>query len=80
MVHGRREQADSEMKVDKVMVRYGETANLGNYENVRPEVELAVTVPADKSAEDVVLDLIDQARTMVRAVVETAKNDRMGGK
>lgn len=58
------------MEITTITVRYGRTANLGNYSNCRPEVELTADVSTLDEPERVTRLLLDEARARVLAIVD----------
>ncbi len=54
------------MKITRVTVRYGRTANLGNYESAKIECELEAELEPDEVAAAVRLQLFAEAKAAVR--------------
>ncbi len=54
------------MKITRVTVRYGRTANLGNYESAKVECELEAELEPDEVAAAVRLQLFAEAKAAVR--------------
>lgn len=60
------------MNVTTVTVSYGLTVNLGDYSNVRPEVSLTAELGPRESADDILADLLQEARMQVEYVADEA--------
>lgn len=60
------------MKIDRVVVRWGETFNMGDYSNVSPAVELSATIAPGDEAGAVTDALMDAAQRFVREMVDQA--------
>lgn len=64
------------MKIDRVVVRWGETFNMGDYSNVSPAVELSATIAPGDDAGAVTDALMDAAQRFVREMVDQALEQR----
>lgn len=64
------------MKIDRVVVRWGETFNMGDYSNVSPAVELSATIAPGDDAGAVTDALMDAAQRFVREHVDQALEQR----
>lgn len=58
------------MKVTKITVKLGITANAGNYQNIRPEVEVTAEVAEGESPQAVYAELAEFAREVMVAEVQ----------
>lgn len=63
------------MKLTTITVKYGITHNMGNYSNVRPEVELTVELEPHDNPDEARWLLMQQAREAARAEVDGALED-----
>lgn len=64
------------MKIDRVVVRWGETFNMGDYSNVSPAVELSATIAPGDDAGAVTDALMDAAQRFVREMIDQALEQR----
>ena len=60
------------MKVTRISVRYGRTHNLGDYNNVRPEIELTADLAPTDDADTAIAILADDARAFVEESIDDA--------
>lgn len=60
------------MQITEITVTYQETANLGNYSNVKPMVTLRATIESGDTPEIMQLVLLDQARKAVQDQIDQA--------
>jgi hypothetical protein len=57
------------MQIKEVSVTYGGKLNLGDYNSAHVEVTLSAIADPDESANDISANLLETAKTMVRAQV-----------
>jgi len=60
------------MKVTKISVRYGRTHNLGDYNNVRPEIELTADLDRNDDVDEAIFSLATDARVFVEEAIDEA--------
>ena len=60
------------MKVTRISVRYGRTHNLGDYNNVRPEIELTADLDRTDDLDAAIADLTTDARVFVEEAIDEA--------
>jgi hypothetical protein len=60
------------MKVTKISVRYGRTHNLGDYNNVRPEIELTAELALTDDVDEAIFSLATDARVFVEEAIDDA--------
>ena len=64
------------MKVTRISVRYGRTHNLGDYNNVRPEIELTAELDRNDDLDTALADLTADARAFVEEEIDQALEER----
>lgn len=64
------------MKIDRVVVRWGETFNMGDYSNVSPAVELSATIAPGDEAGAVTDALMAAAQSFIHEHVDQALEQR----